>query len=568
MLPFSALGFLNLKYGLSFIDEGMYLTDAWRLTKGDDLFPDADRTIATLYHVFSQLPFQIQDNLGVLGFRRVQFFAATAVGILFFYFFYNRFILIRHNVAIILAPFFFLGFDSVGLSSSFSYYSVTVFFLLLATILEATLVDEGRRIQGTARHFCTFLLGLMVLCAGVSYLPSALIGIFFLVRIANREEQVYKQAFFFLIPATFYLSTIAINYNEFMQLIPFILYNNKDAAAGIYPYTLPYLAWASLIVSIFVSTIFLKHAFLKILISLVCLILFFFSRSLADLGILPLFYNGWFQYPGMFAALNCVLAILFIGAMSVPSKYALFNKNSQYYNVGSALLLIYFFSCLSFSLTSGLGILLFSNMSFVLWIALALLITDSKSLRIKSVKNPAVALYFCTALSVCFADYEFTYFDQKPTDLNTTIEQGPASGIVTNSVNAQIIYAIQDVASALSKPEDFILSFDRTPMTYFLAQRRPALDHSWVGITGGKEEQSIHAINKMVRHGREPTLAFHWLSSALWFPGGENAKYSFSGFSESNEKFILAYVRQNMEFVGTINVFDRPIIEVYKAKTK
>ena len=78
-------GWLKLPYGMSFIDEGMYMTDGWRLSVGDRLFPDSSTSVVNLYVVFNAAIFQIFPDVTLLEFRKIQYWLSlTAIVVLIY----------------------------------------------------------------------------------------------------------------------------------------------------------------------------------------------------------------------------------------------------------------------------------------------------------------------------------------------------------------------------------------------------------------------------------------------------------------------------------------------------
>ncbi len=69
----AVLGWYKLRFGFSFIDEGMYMTDSWRLAMGDRLFPDTFVSVVRLYVLFNETVFKWWLEASLIGFRQIQF---------------------------------------------------------------------------------------------------------------------------------------------------------------------------------------------------------------------------------------------------------------------------------------------------------------------------------------------------------------------------------------------------------------------------------------------------------------------------------------------------------------
>ena len=113
----AVLGWQKLPYGMNFIDEGMYMADAWRMTVGDRLFPDNSTSVVRLYSVFNAFIFKIAPDITLLGFRKVQYFASLFTIIAF------AAALVRWNrrywfLPLVFAPFAFTGLDELHISDT------------------------------------------------------------------------------------------------------------------------------------------------------------------------------------------------------------------------------------------------------------------------------------------------------------------------------------------------------------------------------------------------------------------------------------------------------------------
>ena len=289
----------------------------------------------------------------------------------------------------------------------------------------------------------------------------------------------------------------------------------------------------------------------------------FLSYRTGGFDFLPPFWNGWFKIPGMVATLNLAVALVTLAFLAINASREGVRENSD----AIVAILGYFIYAIAFAATSSLGVLLMLSSSAILWVGASNLLCQ----HIGNTRGVILALAYIIPSSgyLMHADYQFTYFDKPPSQLNYTIQEGPAKGIKTNELNGYLEKALRQIAADNSEQEDFILSFDQTPMTYFITKRRPAVDHSWIGITAGNEQSAKNSLQKMIVTERQPTLAFHWRNKALFLPQGEDFKNPIlSGFSESSERPILSYVKSNMDLQGTIEVNGQTFIEIYRRLEK
>ena len=69
----AVFGWFKLQYGFNFIDEGYHMTEAWRLTVGDNFFSDKFMDAIRAATLINALIFKIYPGITLLGFRELQF---------------------------------------------------------------------------------------------------------------------------------------------------------------------------------------------------------------------------------------------------------------------------------------------------------------------------------------------------------------------------------------------------------------------------------------------------------------------------------------------------------------
>lgn len=328
------------------------------------------------------------------------------------------------------------------------------------------------------------------------------------------------------------------------------------------PYTLPYLVHGAVFTALFALTLLIREKLPFLLTSLLLALLLSASLKTRGFGFLPLFWNGWFKIPGMVATLNACGAVAFF-AVYISKVY----RKPEAASDSLPLILVSCFALYAtlFAVTSSLGVMLFVSCSFLLWLGIALALAPSQG----ALRTWAVMLAFCLPASgfLMQADYRFTYFDKSPDQLTTLIKEGPAKGVQTNELTAFVDSTLRKAVAQNSSPGDLILSFDQTPMAYFLTKRRPALDHSWTGITGGNINSAKHALQKMIVTERQPKLALYWQNKLLWVPTDESlTQFNLSGFANSAELPIAGYVQSNMAPAASLNIGERTLIQIFTAK--
>ena len=118
----AALGWVKLRYGFNFIDEGYQMVESWRLAAGDHFLKDGLSDILLLYTHINALLFDAFPDLTLLGFRRIQYlltFVSLASMAL---------AMVRVNKEYWPLPwafslFAFTGLDPMGAISNLNYYT-------------------------------------------------------------------------------------------------------------------------------------------------------------------------------------------------------------------------------------------------------------------------------------------------------------------------------------------------------------------------------------------------------------------------------------------------------------
>lgn len=556
-IAIAILAWDKLKFGLSFIDEGMYLTDGWRLTAGDNLIPNSDGFVGTFYQVFSAPIFSILPDITILEFRRLSL-AVFWLALSFLIMFSTKTLkLERHQVMLAAWPLIYTGSDPLGMTSSLSYYSTTaiifIFYSISISKLSKSLNMPEQNVDQQEVAKWALVSGIALSLVTISYLPASVTAITFFITILKKKVRKRgKLLILFLIPSSLYLLLIYPNFDEHIHSI------TRRINGGATPLATP-APFVTQTLGISLGFLLLSKAVYNwleearhpmkaaaILAVLICLFI-----NYGWIGSLPDYWNGWFNTPGRLASIFGLASAYFL-VKHITSR-------TSFANAEELLLVNYILISLAFSLTSGLGMLtfLYGAPVFVVYLTIKASKLRSSSILISSISVPI-------GLALCWHDYNFTYFDRAPKDLGVIIKSGRGAGIHTNEVNEAIIDSIQIFVENNSSPEDFIISFDQTAMTYFLTQRRPALDHSWTGLGGGRFSISESSILEMKRLSRQPKVALHWRNKFLWIPDGPNlTSTALGGTGDSSESQVISYVRDNMNLAGTIDVAGTPVIELY-----
>lgn len=563
-------GIINLKYGFSFIDEGMYLTDAWRLAAGDSFFPDSSRFSASLYSIFSSVFFMVDPELSVLGVRRIQFALsiiamAAVVGSIIKYI-----PELARTATIISLPFVFLGLDPLGHTSSLSYTTVPNFFFIalfaLYIIYYHTKSPEKSLYIALLISFCNAFLFFSYIPLGLTYASTIL-----LFRLSQPRAWVLHTSLL-AVGVLSFLTALQPDFLEWFDAVKDQLYVSRKTSQGVSP-------WAKQIclVSVTVSLISIWSikkmqaeeskvtSTLSWLTPTVGLLFFIWGYASSFSGLLSPVYNGWFDTTGILVIANIVTVALGLHGISDGAGKLLQEKNKKQL-LGLIGILYFMLFSLAFALTSSMGILEIGIGSFVLWTSFAIANFDrSKTDSVR--KNFFFAAIFVpSAIALPVFDWSFTHFDDSPNRLDVRIETGPAKGLVTSQINHDVERAVRETILRYTNDDDFLLSWEQTPMPYFLSRRRPAIDHSWTGITSGDRRIDAKVLEKMISLGREPKMAIFWSNKLLVFPKVRGHEGWRSGSFPAPNTLITEYVRQNMKGVQIIQVDGENAVEFYLRK--
>jgi len=122
------LGWQKLQYGFNFIDEGYHMTEAWRLTAGDDFFEDKFTGALRSSTLINYLIFKACPDITLLGFRQLQYaltlLSLFTLGIALF-----RAAGQYWYIPITFSLFAFTGLDPIGMISNLYYQTYPHLFI-------------------------------------------------------------------------------------------------------------------------------------------------------------------------------------------------------------------------------------------------------------------------------------------------------------------------------------------------------------------------------------------------------------------------------------------------------
>jgi hypothetical protein len=566
----AVLGWIKLQYGFNMIDEGMYMTDGWRLTAGDRLFPDSAISAAMLYAVFNALVFKLHPDITLLGFRQLQYvFALSAIAV--FAAAIYRWDRRQWLIPLTLSVFAFTGLDVAGISANLSYYTYPhLFFVLHLSLL---LFALGSRRPGV-RAALFLLAGVSLWAVGFSLLPlSATLLTPLLVWSAMRylgsarDEFSFQELLLLMAPGVLLWAIfVGIYGGEFLNAILDIYrYAKGGGASDSFDWVpVQYVAATAVFVAVLAAATRLRLRALLAVFGIAAALMFFVIGSNL-FGWLTPFWQGWFSRQMWFCALLIVSMAALLG-------YLVYRKHRGMALERAHLLLLVLLLpsavlALLFSQYSNVGVLVTSYVALPVCMALALFIV----MRLENLRaGSGIAAAAVVAVLLPFyyhlarADWEFTFFDLPPKYLTRTLPDGFGAGIRTSEFYQAIVQWMTTTAQAHSADTDFAIVMDQAPMGYMVIKRRPALNHSWSGW-GLSAALRREAVEAMLRQNRQPKIAYRFLRAPMILPTSlKDVPFRLGDrFNYAANDPLSVYVTTQMQYLGTFYYKDEPCIELY-----
>ncbi len=565
----AGFGWIKLKYGLSLIDEGIYLTGGWRLAAGDSFIEDTWWSVDRMYVLLNAAVFRLNPDVTMLGFRQIQFGLALS-GIAFMVWIFRRHAPLWLLVAVASA-FAFVGLDTAGSASTLSYYTYPHFFL----ILHVGFFILGLRQPGNALKNLYFLLsGVALWAIGFSTMPLAPTAaapaiVWWLLRLnpEGRSRFGFRDLAVTLLPVVALWAGVMAWFGAafFDALFTVVAGSSVPvASAG------SFLLVEPLMFVVFVAAIFAVYTRLAlkaagpscsglraglVLVGLAGVVYALIRSNM--LGITAGFWAGWFPGPMWLCALLFVLSIVAARRLGAgPTRQFLGAERLE----RLAALVPCLLMSLLFVFFSGLGGLAYGFAAIPLAV---ILVSEFHAVGLAGGASQGRSAAMVLALFVPFLaylvehDWNWTYFDAPPRDLTSQIRSGFAKGLWTLPSRSKTLAQIEAKIAGYTKKDDFILAFPNLDLVYALVKRRPAVNSLWSADASAQYPRFRKNIEDMTARGREPALAIVLGDGNK----GDQMPYANHPYQQ--------YVRRNMikvDEIVTEDVPPRPLISIYLAK--
>lgn len=517
-------GWFKLQYGFNFTDEGWHMTEAWRLTAGDDFFRDHFRGAIKCEALINYLVFKSYPGITLLGFRELQFIL-TIVSLLFLSFTLYKVSKMFWFQLIIFSLFAFTGLEPMGAISNLNYYTYPHMFItfclaffILGLWQQSVLL---KRIFYVMAGIFLWLISFSLL--HMSLVVVSVIILFFVIRKFKLESLDFTldDLFFVFLPfILLWVIFISINGKAYIQNVVSTLQ---------WVFTMPTYSTGSLI---YIDGNILKYVTIALFFTIIFLWSTKITRTIPLMGILSIlavmmfaaidtdlfglirpfyhgYYNGWYSRPMWFAALLSSAYFLFVYYF----VFKIFKKNpwSNLELVALVLFISSMITAINSSFFSALGFLTVLHSSIPAVAAMACLILSLETVKKKVYLIQAAILilffapfYYTTAWS----DWKFSLFDVAPEQACAEIETGFGRGIKTNQVYKDLYDWIDKTSQTFSSKDDYIISYVSSPMVHMIARRRPALDESFLPYVMVPESYLSASIEFMKNRGRHPKLVY------------------------------------------------------------
>ncbi|MBN1364214.1 MAG: hypothetical protein JW976_05345 [Syntrophaceae bacterium] len=591
----AVFGWLKLRYGFNFTDEGWAMTEAWRIAAGDDFFRDKILGALRMAPLINTPIFKYYPGITLLGFRKLQFFL-TIISLLFLSFSLYKISKEFWYSPIIFSLFAFTGLDPTGMMSNLSYFTYTHLFITLhLAFLIMGLIQQSilwKRILFIIAGIFLWLISFSLLHMSLSFLSAILLFLIFKKYKIGFPNFNLKDLYFIIAPfLLFWTIFFCIYGNLFIRQIiteaygflittthqpGYLLSINWDISKRII-IILPF------IVTFLFSTKISKKVPLICVLSILAVLMYeIIDTSL--FGLIKPFYRGWYNSwagrPLWFAALMISLYFLLLCYFILK----VFKKDSwNNYELSGFVFFIYgIISAANANFFSALGaiVVLYSSIPAIAATTCIILSIETIKKRLYLVQLVILFLFFAPFYyTTAWSDWKFTFFDVAPEEANAEIENGFGRDIKTNQIYKNLYDWISTTAKIYSKKDDYIISYVNSPMVYMIARRRPALEISHIDFNELSHDHPNTAIDLlsflhlknlpenwnpydlgielMKRRGRRPQMVYVFEAVPVLVPvtlGKSEYLWQAKQFSFSSDDPISRYVLNNMTLVDSFTI--------------
>jgi len=515
----AVFGWFKLRYGFNFIDEGYHMTEAWRLTVGDNFFSDKFTGALTLTAFLNAFVFKLYPGITLLGFRELQF-TLTIISLLLLSFALYKVSKDFWFQPLIFSIFAFTGLDPVGMISNLYYQTYPHLFI---TLYLAFFIIGLHQQSALLKRILYITAGVFLWLISFSLLHMSLVIIsvfllFIFIKIFKFEslDFNFKDLCFVMAPVLLlWVVFVGIYGNAFIQnvitSVQTALSEPTHAPGALI--TFNWEALKHIIITLFFMIAFLwstKLSNTPLLVGILSMlsVIMFAAIDTSLFGLITPYWKGWFDRPMWFAAL--LVSSYFLFLCNFIFKIIKKKPWNNFELFALVLFIPSIIAAINSSVFSAMGFLsvLHSSIPAVAAMACTILSMETIKKRVYLVKLVILILLFAPFYyATAWADWKFTYFDVAPEQANVEIETGFGKGIKTNHIYKDLYGWISTTSEAYSDKDDYVISYIFSPMVHMITLRRPALDDSFISLSLSYDYYH-KAIERMKNRGRKLQLAY------------------------------------------------------------
>jgi tetratricopeptide (TPR) repeat protein len=578
----AVIGWVKLRYGFNFIDEGYHMTEAWRLTAGDDFFRDKFTGALRCSTFINYLVFKAYPAITLLGFRELQYVLTMLSLVLLAY---ALFMASRQYwyQPLIFSVFAFVGLDPVGMISNIYYQTYPHLFIIFHLAFFIMGLHQRSQLVKSAFYVISglwlWLISFSLLHMSLAALSPIAVFLIFKAQKIKSPDFSFTDLCLVLAPVIMFWAVFIGTFNKpfidnVFASIQLILSTPTHAAGTLVSINWEAMKHVAVTIPFFIAVFFImkikRITFFGIALIALALLEYLVIDT-AFFGMINPYYNGWFDRPMWFVA-------LLMSSYALSCCYFVWKilKRQQWKRIelyAMVLIIPSIIMALSSSTFSNLGILTVLHSSIPAVAAITVLFLSLKTVEQRSYLEKFMILLLFLApfyYTTAWSDWRFTFFDVTPEQASVEIDKGFGRGIRTNQVYKDLYDWIGKTSEKYSKKDDYIISYVVSPMVHMISRRRPALDDPFVNFIEVPADYYVKAIDFMKQGRREPRLAFVFEGMPGLLPISLKEgtfKWIDRQFSLPSSDPISDYVVKNMVLLDTFQMADGLSVKCFIDKT-
>ena len=350
----AVFGWEKLHFGFNFIDEGYHMTEAWRLTAGDNYFADKFTGALNLSPFINSIFFRVYPKITLLGFREIQYILTICSLVLLSVTIYK----IERQywyLPLVFSIFAFTGLDPIGMISNLYYQTYPNLFITIHLSFLLLGINQNSVI---IRRILLILSGFFLWCISFDllHLSPVLLSpfiVFYLFHKTRPDVMSFnlKDLSYVITPViSLWLIFIGVFNKAYIQNIlsslQLMSLTHSHSATALIKINWEAIKHIAIILSYLITCIYsllrFRILYFMIILSALALTITLIMNS-SFFGLIEPYYNGWFDYPMWFSSFiisSYIIIMTYYLYKTITSKP--FNKEDV---IALILLLLIFDSC-------------------------------------------------------------------------------------------------------------------------------------------------------------------------------------------------------------------------------